>query len=237
MTSLPQEQLAGLPLAQPGAADLTDPAALRRALKVTEAGAPGLDARGQACFLLGRSVFWGALALMRLHLAQGIAPAGALRFAAGTEAHAATLELPAAFVTVAHGARLSAIRDALLAPAQGLIAALAQETRLGEAGAWRNVSDNIASGALWAGRALKREEEAMEEALAMLAEPPLAHRTRPTGFVTVPCPGAAPRAFLRRAGCCRFYTADAGKVCATCVLRAPEEQIAVLQAEVEAETA
>ena len=36
--------------------------------------------------------------------------------------------------------------------------------------------------------------------------------------------------YLKRGGCCRYYTCEAGSYCATCVLRPPEEQLRELMA-------
>jgi hypothetical protein len=53
-----------------------------------------------------------------------------------------------------------------------------------------------------------------------------------TGFHILPAAGAT-RAFLKRGGCCRYYTADNAAYCTTCVLRRPEEQVERLQALIE----
>ncbi|MER0239553.1 (2Fe-2S)-binding protein [Fulvimarina sp. MAC8] len=112
-----------------------------------------------------------------------------------------------------------------------LISVIHARTHLPSAAMWRLVGDSVAGVFLEAGRQLKCESIAREDALAVLKQhgSPLRNSQMHYFEVVIPDPAdpdhtLASRAYRSRGGCCRYYTSKEGSKCSTCVLVAPDEQ-------------
>jgi ferric iron reductase protein FhuF len=107
------------------------------------------------------------------------------------------------------------------------------ETRLSPAAQWRCAADSFASAFLSVGRALGAERRMRDEALSVINHPCLQMANPQTGYrdVSIRCADGreVTQAFLKRGGCCRYYTADDAEYCTTCVLRRESEQVARLE--------
>jgi hypothetical protein len=66
----------------------------------------------------------------------------------------------------------------------------------------------------------------METGLAVVRDPRFRPFNGHTGYHRL----GASEVYLKRGGCCRYYTCEGGVYCATCILRPPEEQLAELRA-------
>lgn len=180
------------------------------------ASEPGLDRRAQGAYFIGGLSFYlvSALAWAALHDRPlpgltmnhfGIMPDGEnyLKFrytpAEPTDATAGT------------------IVQNVLAP---IVPRIKEATRLSDAAQWRIIADNVASGFLYVGKHLDREQRGVELGLELVRDPTYRFFNGHTGYYDVDG-----QCFLKRGGCCRYYTADAGSYCATCILRPPEEHI------------
>lgn len=113
----------------------------------------------------------------------------------------------------------------------GFVDALSAEVRLGPRALWRLVSDGMAVGYLRVGRALGCPERAMDRAKAVLLRKGSVLRNGQIHFLEVAVPAdQSPTGkvlgdwFRIRGGCCRYYTADGGGYCGTCVLREDHEE-------------
>jgi hypothetical protein len=114
------------------------------------------------------------------------------------------------------------VLEAVLSP---LVLRIRAETRLAERAQWRLVADGVASAFQEVGRELGCDALARQRALAAIGRGRMANPQ--TGYHRLEVEGEE-RHFLKRGGCCRWYTADNAEYCATCVLRRPEEQVAEL---------
>lgn len=123
----------------------------------------------------------------------------------------------------ARPAALAATLAGLFAP---LIAAVSRRSGLSRGALWRLVGDGLSATLLAQGKAAGREARAMELARAVLGHRGTPLFCRQTGFVRVELPERPQIAewFRARGGCCRFYTADGGEYCTTCVLRDAESR-------------
>lgn len=177
---------------------------------------PGLDRRAQGAYFLGGLSFYltSALAwhvlrdrpLPALSMNQfGIMPDGAgyLKFR-----HA-----PAAAADVGAGT----IVQNVLMP---IVPRIKEATRLSDAAQWRIIADNVASGFLYVGKHLGCEARGVEIGRELVRNPDHRFFNGHTDYYNVDG-----QCFLKRGGCCRYYTADRGSYCATCILRPPEQHI------------
>ncbi|WP_108126194.1 (2Fe-2S)-binding protein [Saccharospirillum mangrovi] len=124
-------------------------------------------------------------------------------------------------------AQLNAQLEVMFEP---LIARLKSISKLSQGAQWRIVADSLAGAFLSTGQAINLEAQACAEADALIADPLAAIHNSKTGFVEIavdhPSKPGQPirRTYRARGGCCRYYTADSGHLCATCVLIKPDER-------------
>jgi FhuF 2Fe-2S C-terminal domain len=131
----------------------------------------------------------------------------------------------------------TAFRDAAIAHLTPLVETLNARTGLPRSAMWRLVADALAVAFLDAGRRHERLDEAKAAAMAVLKHPgsPLTNRQLHYFDVTLrddACPDRvlASYTFRARGGCCRFYRAEGGHLCSTCVLQTPAERERILKA-------
>ncbi|WP_127143961.1 ferric iron reductase [Pelagibacterium montanilacus] len=203
---------------------------------------PGADRKLAAAYTMGR-ISWS----LALPLA-GLALSGAWLIEAREGSASASVRL----VTWQHegesgvapvfdaalsprGARFSALPDAagadrfrqayeiLLAP---LVDSLHAASGLPRAALWRLAGDSLSAGFLEAGTEAGDPERAMTLVLPMLREKGSPLYARQTGFVRARLPERPDVCgwFRARGGCCRYYTAEGGEYCTTCVLRDPKSR-------------
>jgi hypothetical protein len=111
------------------------------------------------------------------------------------------------------------------------VAVLHARSRLSRSALWRLVADSLAAVFLDAGQRCRCKETALAEAAAILKAEgsPLNNRQLHFFDITL-CAGDDPerillsRTFRSRGGCCRFYTAEGGRLCSTCVLKDQAER-------------
>ena len=96
---------------------------------------------------------------------------------------------------------------------------------------WRLTGNSVAALFLDAGQRFERELEARADAMAILKQPgsPLTNRQMHYFDLAVhddehPERVLLARSFRARGGCCRFYLAEGGMLCSTCVLLDPAER-------------
>lgn len=191
---------------------------------------PGLDRRGGAAYLIGGLSYSLTGLMVALRLQNGGVP-DLSRAAIKLEGRALRYRIPEDAALQASDALDIARRlEAVLAP---LVVRLKAETRLAPAAQWRCAADSFASAFLYTGRYLGAETRMRDEAAAIINHPCLAMANPQTGYrdVSIQCADgrAVTQAFLKRGGCCRYYTADGGEYCTTCVLRPEDEQVARLE--------
>ena len=120
--------------------------------------------------------------------------------------------------------------EAVLEP---LVARVKTETRLAPAAQWRCAADSFASAFLYTERYLDAETRMRDEAASIINHPCLHMANPQTRYrdVSIHCADGrdVTQTFLKCGGCCRYYTADGGEYCITCVLRSENEQIARLE--------
>lgn len=218
-------------------------AGLESVLALQARNYPGLDRRGQAAFVLGALSYNLVLALAMLHLSDAPWPALdspniAVRLGPDPEdAHAPPLLLrineEAPLTSLTADQHLQHVPECLQALLEPFVSRLRAGTRLSFAAQWRLVGDSLAGGLLFAGKQLNQVSRATADARAMLAEGRSLLSNPQVGYHVVEIEkqnGVHCETFLSRGGCCRYYTADAGGICATCVLRDPGDQWQRLQA-------
>ncbi len=122
----------------------------------------------------------------------------------------------------------AALRIAFEATHAPLVGALAQRTGLSRSAWWRQVTDSLSAALLEASQEAGEPERGQALARATLGERTSPLFNRQWGFFEVEAchPGGAPvrEWFRARGGCCRYYTADGGEYCSTCVLRDPQSR-------------
>ncbi len=111
-----------------------------------------------------------------------------------------------------------------------VIAAMARLTGLGAAAQWRLVGDGLTGALVQRGQAMGQIEQALALGRAITADRGTRLHARQTEFVEVRHPKRPEIAewFRLRGGCCRYYTAEGGEYCTTCVHRDRDDQIARL---------
>ena len=103
-------------------------------------------------------------------------------------------------------------------------------SRFSRGAQWRQAADALAGAFLTTGQVLKMEAQACAVSDALIGDPQAAMHNSKTGFVEIAVehpgkPGEPIRRIYRtRGGCCRYYTADKGSICSTCVLVKPVER-------------
>jgi hypothetical protein len=187
------------------------------------AGTPGLDRRGQGAYFIGTVAYYLAEALVRPVLTGGAAPALNARNFAVSPAGADGMDLRYR-VSADAGPTEQPIGEIVERAIAGLVNRVKAETRLAEPAQWRLVADGIASATLYLGEERGCRAEGQALGLAVVRDPRFKPFNGLTGYVEVDG-----HAFLKRGGCCRYYTADEGSYCATCILRDPDEQIVELK--------
>ena len=184
------------------------------------ASEPGLDRRGQGAYFMGGVSFYFAFALafavLRDKPLPNLTPPGF-----GIQRDGNLLNY-----RIAPGSGTSPVRaGALIEEAHApLIARVREATRLSDAAQWRIIADGIASAFLYAGQHLEREAQGRKLGLEIVRDPTYRFFNGHTDYIEV-----EGRCFLKRGGCCRYYTADNAEYCTTCVLRRESDQVARLE--------
>jgi hypothetical protein len=195
-----------------------------------EAVYPGLDRRGGAAFLIGGVAYALTSLMVALRLAMGGVP-DLSRVAVAIEGRELRYRVPEDATLEAADALSMARR--LEAAMEPVVARLKAETRLAPAALWRCAADSFASAFLYIGRSLGAETRMRDEALSVINHPCLQMANPQTGYrdISIQCADGrdVTQAFLKRGGCCRYYTADGAEYCTTCVLRRETDQIARLE--------
>lgn len=192
---------------------------------------PGLDRRGGAAFLVGGIAYTVTGAMLATRITDGVIP-DLDAMGVVLDGRELKYRLPDELrFEPCDPIEMARRLEALLAP---LIDRLRAETGLGLPAFWRCAADSFASAHLHTGRALDTEARSRLEALSVLSQPGLRMANRQTGYrdVSIACADgrAVTQGFLKRGGCCRYYTADNAEYCATCVLRPEGQQIERLEA-------
>jgi Ferric iron reductase FhuF-like transporter/FhuF 2Fe-2S C-terminal domain len=109
---------------------------------------------------------------------------------------------------------------------EALIAPLNRLTRSSRSALWRLAGDAVGAAFLEAGQRLNARTESLDHALAILKSPgsPLKNKQLHFFDIAIPDPhdhakDLLRRTFRARGGCCRYYTAEGGSLCSTCVLK------------------
>jgi len=180
------------------------------------ASEPGLDRRAQGAYFLGGLAFYLTSALAWNVLRGEPLPALTMNQFGVMSDGGNYLNFrcaPAAPADVTAGT----IVQNVLAP---IVPKIKEATRLSDAAQWRIIADNVASGFLYVGKHLGCEQRGVAVGLELVRDPTYRFFNGHTGYYDV-----NGQCFLKRGGCCRYYTADAGSYCATCILRPPAEHI------------
>jgi len=188
--------------------------------KRAAASEPGLDRRAQGAYFTGAISFYLATALAWNVLRDQPLPSLSMNHFGIQSDGGRYLRFRYA-PAEATDASVGAIMQNVLAP---IVPRIKEATRLSDAAQWRLIADSIASAFLYVGRHLDCEARGMEIGLAQVRDPAFKFFNGHTGYLDVD--GAC---YLKRGGCCRYYTADTGSYCATCILRPPEEQISEIR--------
>lgn len=207
---------------------------------------PGMDLRAQAAFLVANLSYRLSLMLGSLYLKEATLPridpdllcitlsqAPAIQpepvEASRLRLHLCTEEGPTSPETTKEQmpAILSAQLEQSLTP---LVERLLDDTRLARAAQWRLIADSLAMGFLQVGQALGQEDVAKREALAVVKREGSRLFNKQLDFISLPHTdisqnaSGGQRSFVSRGGCCRYYTAEGGTLCPTCVLEPLDKQ-------------
>lgn len=190
-----------------------------------EAGDPGLDRRGQGAYFVGGVSYYLAALIAWADLRDGTIPD--VRWTN----FALSVEGPTAMglryrLDASVGATTRPAGEVFEAAMTPLIDRVKAATRLADPAQWRLVADSIAGAYLLVGNALGCTELAQERAMEIVRDPRFKPFNGHTGYHRL----SPSEVYLKRGGCCRYYTCEAGSYCATCVLRPPEEQLRELMA-------
>ncbi|MDX1474132.1 MAG: (2Fe-2S)-binding protein, partial [Reinekea sp.] len=112
------------------------------------------------------------------------------------------------------------VERALFAP---LVEAQRQSCRLGAAAQWRLISDALAYAWLQVGKQQKAEDFARRDFFEGLLGEASKLNNRQVRWTSLHWQDRI-ETFVSRGGCCRYYTADDGDYCRTCVHRDTEQQ-------------
>lgn len=190
---------------------------------------PGLDRRAGGAYLIGGLAYSLTGLMVALRIANGGVP-DLSRVAIRLDGREIRFRLPET-VTL-HPATALDMARALEAVLDTLVVRLKAETRLALPAQWRCAADSFASAFLYTGRYLGAEARMRDEAASIINHPCLKMANPQTGYreVTINCADGreVSQSFLKRGGCCRYYTSDGGEYCTTCVLRPENEQVARL---------
>ena len=226
-----------------------DPAAMEGLLAAQAELTAGLDRKGQAAYLIGYHAYFLSLPAAVGIVATGIVPnlaadSIAVRFEhhvhededhAHLHFHFRLLDGvccgdPAGDPAAPESGQLcDVLRAGLESNFEPLIERLHELTRLSRKALWRQAADSVAFAFLEVGRDLNREDEAKTAAMAVLKAPGSPFSNPQLQFVKIVVPDvvaarSASRTYASRGGCCRYYTAPGGSVCANCVLQKPEDR-------------
>lgn len=211
--------------------------------------AEGMDDKIRAAHLIAFYSNQLALALGSLYLGAGIVVAvQGLRFEAFSRSYGERLvtakrfhfsfALPAAGDHSENG-EAEGFGSHFIAHLTPLIALLKRRTGLSSGGQWRLAADSLAGGFLEIGRALGDEEAAMAKALAIVKREgtPLFSDKLCYEDIEVEIGESAghrklSRVYRLRGGCCLYYRTEGGSYCDSCVLLAPDDRRARLQAHI-----
>lgn len=191
---------------------------------------PGLDRRAGAAFFIGGVAYALTSLMVALRLAMGGVP--------GLNGVAVTLEGREIKYRIAEDVTLEpadplAMARRLETVLEPIVSRMKAETRLSPAAQWRCAADSFAAAFLNTGRALGAETRMRVEAQSVINHPCLMMANPQTGYrdVSIRCADGrdVTQTFLRRGGCCRYYTAHGAEYCATCVLRPESQQVERLE--------
>lgn len=203
---------------------------------------PGADRKLAAAYMMGRMAWSLALPLAGLALAGAwmtrvTPPAAALavRLIPWEEDGKAGVAPVADFLLDSEQSEFSDLaRDEAILPFRialetlflPLVTALHTYSSLPISALWRLAGDSLSAGFLHAGKQAACVDHAMGIALPMLREKSSPLHSRQTGFVNICIPERPDISewFRIRGGCCRYYTAEGGEYCTTCVLRDAESR-------------
>lgn len=192
---------------------------------------PGLDRRGGAAFLIGGVSYALTGLMVALRLANG-GVCDLSQVSVALDGRELRYRIPEGVpLMAADPLSMARALEAILEP---IVARVKVETKFAPAAQWRCAADSFASAFLYTGRALEAEERSRDEALSVINHPCLMMANPQTSYreVSITCADGreVSQAFLKRGGCCRYYTADAAEYCTTCILRDEESQLARLTA-------
>jgi len=212
-----------------------------------EAEFNGLDARGQAAYLIGTMAYSITTLLVALRAAGvdiGEITPGNLFYrhelvhweegGAAGEYNRMVFRLPDTLAAGGPPIETEALRTQIVALLEPALLRISAETGLAKAALWRQAADNVASGFLYTGRPLGFESQAIMEGATLLRVPASPLTNKQTGFIEItasdPVSGATlSETFRARGGCCRAYTTGDGGYCSTCVLVPVAERDAKLR--------
>ncbi|PTY38700.1 hypothetical protein BGP77_10995 [Saccharospirillum sp. MSK14-1] len=140
-------------------------------------------------------------------------------------------DLPAGGIAVSSAEALYAQLNAQLATVfEPLIERFKVISRLSRGAQWRQAADALAGAFLTTGQTLHMEPAARAVADTLIGDSRSPLHNSKTGFVEIVVDHPAKpdqtirQTYRARGGCCRYYTADSGHLCSTCVLVKPEER-------------
>jgi hypothetical protein len=194
-----------------------------------ERGDPGLDRRGQGAYFIGAIAYYLAATVAVSQLHHNTTPDITWHNFAVTTAGGGAMDLRYRLAedTGITPRPIGEVLDTAMVP---LIGRVKLATRLAEPAQWRLVADGLAAAFLLAGHALGCPDRAQAAAMAAVRDPRFKPFNGHTGFHRL----SETEVFLKRGGCCRYYTCDAGSYCATCILRSPQDQLLQLQRQIDA---
>jgi hypothetical protein len=188
---------------------------------------PGLDRQGQGCFAigllareLGRVVAEASMQNCPLPVLE---PAN-LGIGISADASLSLCYQSKALECIVRGHDFHRQRTAwLVALFAPLVEAQRQSCRLGAAAQWRLISDALAYAWLQVGKQQKAEDFARRDFFEGLLGEASKLNNRQVRWTSLHWQDRI-ETFVSRGGCCRYYTADDGDYCRTCVHRDTEQQ-------------